>query len=179
MVRDQSLEVKKRMMFIKEEDYNYLTYNIFLILSFLRCYSPSNAFKDYRKLSYLIPLISNKKYITSLTKRINSPDIEYPYEKQLLNELYYDSKLKHRIIASLLLALERKKYICMRKNKDTMDIWVDTEIASRFSANTEIFSEELYNCRVLKKFFSHLRTNANKTLEKSIFDRNGDDLWDI
>ena len=53
------LSVKKRIMFIKDEDYYFLTYHIFIILDWFNCYSKENLFVDCRKLPYLIYFLSS------------------------------------------------------------------------------------------------------------------------
>ena len=37
-------------MFIQKEDYNYLIYNLLLVLNYLECTEESKAFKDFRRI---------------------------------------------------------------------------------------------------------------------------------
>ena len=45
---------KKRLMYIQKEDYNYLAYNILLVLNEFNAYSESSSFKDFINLNKFI-----------------------------------------------------------------------------------------------------------------------------
>ena len=54
MVTENSESAKKRIMFIKGEDFNFLAYNILITLDSLKCHTAERAFVDHHKLrSYL------------------------------------------------------------------------------------------------------------------------------
>ena len=59
---------KKRMMFIQKEDYNFLTYNLLILLYSLNCISESKRFRDFRKVAYLVDFINSSGNISDYTQ---------------------------------------------------------------------------------------------------------------
>lgn len=55
---DDRLAIKKKIMFIKEEDYYFLTYNLLILLDVFKCHNEKTGFKFYQKIAYLIDFIS-------------------------------------------------------------------------------------------------------------------------
>ena len=62
------MDSKKRMMFILEEDYYFITIKILSILKALDC--EKNPFQDYRKLGIIFEFIKNDENICFLKKLI-------------------------------------------------------------------------------------------------------------
>jgi hypothetical protein len=77
--------VKKRLMYIQKEDYNYLAYNILLVLNEFNAYSESSSFKDFRKVAYLVHFIN-------LNPDFNS------YDQNELAKIYSQAQLKKQLM---------------------------------------------------------------------------------
>src|SRR5688572_15311484 len=55
------LEAKKQLMFAAGEDFYFIAYSTLLILKGFDCISESKAFKDHRKLAFLIDFLADPK----------------------------------------------------------------------------------------------------------------------
>ena len=86
---------KKRLMFIQKEDYNYLCYNLILLLDNLECNSEDQKFKDFRKVAYLIDFISSSR---------NFKD----YSKDELINIYSKAQLKKKLLSHILIVLKNR-----------------------------------------------------------------------
>jgi len=110
------LGIKKRMMFIMEEDYNFLAYNTFIILNGLGCNRKKGKLKDHRKISFLIDFVANGKLVDILEKSnrndsINSVDLE------ILNRSYTNALLRIKTINQLIYTLTNEDLIYVENRK--------------------------------------------------------------
>lgn len=77
------MDSKKRMMFILEEDYYFITIKILSILKALEC--DKKPFEDYRKLGIIFEFIKNEDNMSFLEKLLSysSNDILKDYYQGL------------------------------------------------------------------------------------------------
>jgi hypothetical protein len=141
------ISTKKRMMFIKGEDYNFLAYNIFIILNFLPCVNGKSSLKDHRKLSFLIDFISDNKLIDIIESNGNLNEID----KDLLNQSYTNSLLRLKTINQLVFILTNENYLILTGKKlEKLNISLNKESVSTDFFKGKAFSIERENFKRLK-----------------------------
>ncbi len=170
--------VKKRIMFNKEDDYYFITYNLMLFLCRNKLVSCDKRLIDYRKLAYIIPFISDRGLLNILENSMEKQD--NGSQIYILQNLYYNTRLNFKIFTPIILALEGKGLIHLLKNpkKSCIDIWLNTDNIPRDFLSNEIFSMEYNNITRFNKLVPRNRTiNLNTMLDK-IFRENGVMVWE-
>lgn len=161
-------EAKKRIMFIQKEDYNFLTYNLLLLLKYLGATSKESRFQDYRKISYLIQFISTQS--------------DFPnFSKEELALVYSKSHLKKQLLSHLILILKNKEYISVdvNYNRNSLDIWINEENIPDNFFNKTFFKKEIENIKVLKSELPRLKVLTLKNVVDTIFTNNRVITWEV
>lgn len=161
-------EAKKRIMFIQKEDYNFLTYNLLLLLKYLGATSKESKFQDYRKISYLIQFISTQSDFSN-------------FSKEELALVYSKSHLKKQLLSHLILILKNKEYISVdvNYNRNSLDIWInEVNIPDNFFDKT-FFKKEIENIKVLKSELPRLKVLTLKNVVDTIFTNNRVITWEV
>ncbi|WP_427192039.1 hypothetical protein [Pseudomonas aeruginosa] len=103
---------KKNLMFISSDDFYLLTYATIIILDCLNC-TKGRVFKDYRKIPFIIELITNNRNIlileSSATEKLHKGD------KDFLFHSYTNGLAKRSETLKILFTLEKKGYISLHK----------------------------------------------------------------
>lgn len=58
--------IRKRLMYVTQEDFYFLTYCLLLILKQIGCTKEDKLFKDIRKLAFCVDLVSDSELILLL-----------------------------------------------------------------------------------------------------------------
>ncbi|MBE7629299.1 MULTISPECIES: hypothetical protein [Tenacibaculum] len=159
---------KKRLMYIQKEDYNYLTYNLLLVLKQLKANSIKSSFKDFRKIAYLVHFINTNPKFNS-------------YDKSELSQIYFNAHLKKKIISHLLIILRNRKFIGMSINytHQSFDIWIIEENIPKDFFDKNFFEFEINNIQSLQSEISRLKVITVKTMVDIIFKKNKIITWEI
>ena len=159
---------KKRMMFIQKEDYNFLTYNMLILLDTLNCTSPEKPFRDFRKIAYLIDFINNGANLNN-------------YSKAELASIYSKAQLKKQLISHLLIILKNKRIIGISINTthSSFDIWINKKNIPKDFFDKEQFKAEIENIEILKNYAHSLKTVTVKNLVDRMFSSNNVITWEI
>lgn len=159
---------KKRLMFIQKEDYNYLCYNFLLLLDFYNCYDAKSAFKDFRKIAYLIDLISSSKNLGD-------------YQQEELRNIYSKSHLKKKLLSHLLIILKNRNFIGIEINEPNIsfNVWLRKENIPSGFFNCNFFEKEFENLKQINKSVNRLRTAKVKTMVNTIFTSRNILTWEI
>lgn len=159
---------RKRIMFIQKEDYNFLTYNLLILLYTLKCTSSQKRFKDFRKVAYLIEFINSGGDISQ-------------YSRDDLANIYSKAQLKKQLISHLLVVLRNHNFIEVSINSvsKSFDIWLNLEKIPNEFLDKKLFRKEIENINVLKKHASFLSIITVKTLVDKIFTSNNILTWEI
>ncbi|MCD8411234.1 hypothetical protein [Tenacibaculum finnmarkense] len=159
---------KKRLMYIQKEDYNYLTYNLLLVLKQLKANSIKSSFKDFRKIAYLVDFINTNPKFNS-------------YDKSELSQIYFNAHLKKTIISHLLIILRNRKFIGMSINytHQSFDIWIIEENIPKDFFDKNFFEFEINNIQSLQSEISRLKVITVKTMVDIIFKKNKIITWEI
>lgn len=166
-MRDKSF-AKKRLMFIQKEDYNYLCYNLLILLDNLDCLNEDQRFKDFRKIAYLIDFISSSK---------NYED----YTKDELMTIYSKAQLKKKLLSHLLIVLKNKDYLGISINNahKSFDIWLKKDNIPSDFFNRDYFVNEINNLNKIKKSIRAIKTTTIKTMVDSFFTSKNILTWEI
>lgn len=159
---------KKRMMFIQKEDYNFLTYNLLILLYTLDCIDESKRFRDFRKTAYLVDFINSGGNISD-------------YSQNELAIIYYKAQLKKQLISHLLVVLRNHDFIGVSINTtyNSFDIWLNLSKIPEDFFNISFFENEISNINILKKHARSLKTVPVKKLVDSLFTSNNVITWEI
>lgn len=161
-------EAKKRIMFIQKEDYNFLTYNLLLLLKYLGATSKESKFQDYRKISYLIQFISTQSDFSNLSK-------------EELSLVYSKSHLKKQLLSHLILILKNKEFISVdvNYNRNSLDIWINEGNIPDNFFDKVFFKKEIENIKVLKSKLPRLKVLTLKNVVDTIFTNNRVITWEV
>ncbi|MFU2014798.1 hypothetical protein ACM6Q7_06930 [Peribacillus butanolivorans] len=177
---EKNLYIKKKIMFNKEQDFNFVAYNNLLILTAFKCFSEEKRWQDYRKLIYLYPYVADSSLLELLRRAIANTPL-HPFDKEILRETYTKSFLKTSMVKLLLLNLERNDKISFSKNKSkpTLDVWINVEKLPGNFLNQQVFEAEYGNLERIKTIFPRLRTMSLKTILEKVYEENGVNIWEV
>lgn len=177
---NQHTNVKKRIMFTRDEDYYFITYNILIILKTFGCKNSKSKWIDYRKLSYLLPLVSNSSLLDLYIRYVDGNRIPPKEDIELLRDTYFKSKLRLKLITSILFTLEANQLVSLMKNerRHTIDIWINQENISKTFFKSELFEAEVQNINKLKNTIPRLKSLSTKTLLERLYTNNGVSVWE-
>lgn len=166
---------KKRMMFIKSEDYNFLTYNIFIILNGLDCILGKSSLRDHRKISFLIDFISNGKLIDIIEKQIKNPSAKInDVDRELLSQSFTDSLLRIRTINQLVFTLANEGFISITDKKlDKLSICLNKQQIQKEFLKGELFKIERNNINRLKSIVQRISILDISTMLANLYYNNG------
>jgi len=159
---------KKRMMFIQKEDYNFLVYNTLLILDALGCTNESKQFIDFRKIAYLVDIISSNKNLDEFTQND-------------LASIYSKAQLKKKLLSHILIVLKNKKMlgVSLNRTRQSFDIWIEKEnIPSNFF-DEKLFQQEKENILQVKNNVRALNSSTIKTMVDKLFTSKNIMTWEI
>jgi hypothetical protein len=160
---------KKRMMFIQREDYNFLAYNLLLVLYVLDCTDEKKRFKDFRKIAYIIDFISNGADTRT-------------YSNLELAQTYVNAQLiKMKLLSHLLIVLKNRKFIdvSMNDTHKTFDIWLNISNIPNNFFDIEYFGAEIKNINEIKSKIRSFRGSTIKSVVDEFYTNKGVLTWVI
>lgn len=110
---------KKRMMFILDEDYYFITIKLLAILKALEC--DEIPFSDYRKLGLIFEFIKDNKNMELFRKLIDKENLNIIENEKTL-KLFCNSKLDISVIKRILFFLEKQNVVILFKNSKSGNI---------------------------------------------------------
>ena len=168
-------------MFIKDEDYYFLTYNILIILDYFKCYSVENLFKDYRKLPYLIEFLSSDKSVEIYEKVFETEGKTISiFDYEHLLKVYTKSKFMQGQIKRLLFSLDQNQLISIVKDTrfGSVSLLIKDKEKVKEILNDEMFRNEYQRIEKIKRAYSRLRSIKYTTFIEKVFKANGVGKWD-
>lgn len=172
---EENNSIKKRMMFIKSEDYNFLTYNIFIILNGLDCIEGKSSLKDHRKISFLIDFVSNGKLIDIVEKQLKNPNSKInEVDKALLSQSFTDSLLRIRTINQLVFTLTNENFLKITDKKlEKLSICLNKKIVQKEFFKGDIFKIERDNIKRLKSLVKRISILDMSNMLQTLYYNNG------
>ncbi len=169
--------VKKRLMFSVAEDSYFLTYNIILILGLLQCINDTYL-KDSNKIALLVTIIEKPQNIKVVKKIIRDTELN-ENDKNVLFDMYYNSKLRMRSVLSIIFSLNKKGIINVRKNRKTIDISLTNKNIFFNFNNNKIFENDVKTYQDIFSSINKIRNIVSDTLNSKIFKGIKEEVWDI
>ena len=172
------MEKLRRLMFISGEDFYVLSYLLLTTLWFFS--NDGGRFKDHRKLTYILHLISDKRLI-DLIIRYEGREIKNLSDKEFLFSSYSKSELHKREINKLLQVFERKKYINLipTKNPSIYDVEINSMSFPKGLFDSSRFSAEIDSLALLKVNVKRLRSLGLEKFLERVYKDKGINVWPI
>lgn len=175
----ESLAAKKRIMFIKGEDFNYLTYNILILLDSLRCHDQQKAFKDHHKIAYLIDLVSSPVLASILSRKGRLQTRLSMRDQHILATAYSNGASRQHFVARTINSLVTRGLVSVSQGQHQLDldVWVNArELPSTF-LSSELYDQERVNIELLKTISTQLRILNLKTFLTRFYGEQGVQVW--
>ncbi len=171
------MDSKKRMMFILEEDYYFITVKILSILQALDC--EKKPFEDYRKLGIIFEFIKSEENMIFLEKLFNKKT-DNLIDNERAIKIFCDSRLDVTVIKRVLFFLEKQDIVELSRNKKNNNIDVLLKDKAEFNELIEmgILSEDMQRCKRVKSLFPRVRSLKLETLQKKIFGYDEVSKWE-
>lgn len=177
---EEILELKKRrLMFIPQEDFNYLTYNLVFLLDGIGC-SGTRYLKDHRKIGYLIELIGNEGLVQYLA--IDKRNIEKKETKKTFQRAFSRGMQREHLMFRLCLALESKGILNIddeTKKGALLKVSLKKENCLKILKNINLYKDELENVEVLKRVCPRIPSIKLETLINNTFGKVGVAVWRV
>ncbi|AMR05749.1 hypothetical protein [Bacillus thuringiensis] len=169
---------EKRLLYNNSEDLYFLAYNLILILSVLDCKTNKSSFKDYRKLIFLIPIISNEKNTQLLLNYYKNDIKPNAHIIKELNRIYYDAIETITLIRYLLLILEKRNIIKIIVEDKKVNIYLlENETIKMFIQDNK-FEKEKRRIIDIKGKIKTLKRLNYMTFVNNFFKINGVAIWE-
>jgi len=171
------MDNKKRMMFILEEDYYYITIKILSILRALEC--DKKSFHDYRKLGIIFEFIKNDNNFRFLSKILTVEQNDL-FDNEVKVKIYCDSKLNVAVFKRVLFFLEKQEMVKLEKNIKNSAINISLIESDSFKVLVEekILEHDILKCIEIKKMIPRIRTLKLETLQEKIFGYSEGEKWE-
>lgn len=171
------MDSKKRMMFILEEDYYFITIKLLSILKALDC--NKKPFEDYRKLGIVLEAIKSEENIRFLQKLIHHGQLNI-FDNDKVIKFFCDSRLNVSIIKRVLFFLEKQNMVELTRSVKNSNIDVTLKESKAFNDLIEmkILDEDLNRCFTVRKLIPRIRSLKLETLQKKVFGYDEVSKWE-
>lgn len=171
--------IKKRIMFVTQDDFYFLTYNLIILLSQLECIKAEKVFLDIRKIAFLIDFISDHNLALLLARGKALDGNVRAADKNVLNNCYSKGKERVPFINRLAYALEKKGYITIVPDQEdkTIGAYLNLDRLPSGFTSAEMFDNEIKNVALIKGSYSRIRTTSLDTFLENVFRNNGVSTW--
>lgn len=149
------MESKKRLMFNLNEDFNYITLKMLMILHAFNSYH--KEWIDIRKIGILIEF---QRGSLSLIRKTVRGDELTSYEKAKLLEIYTKGKIHEVTIRKVLKSLDSKNIIKVTKNDKYLCLNILLLKSSEIIGvlNDDRFKDDLSDFMEIKEIYSRVKT---------------------
>lgn len=169
---------KKRLLYDKSEDIHFAIYNILLLLYYLGCTNEKKAFRDYRKLTFLIPIISDEV--------LNTIFIDYYRGKNEINKnirrrlirIYNGGIENISFIRYILLILEKNNFIKLIEEESKINLYLCKQSSLEEFLENAIFKDEIRCINNIKNSNYQLAKVSYSTFINNLFKVNGVSVWE-
>lgn len=171
------MDSKKRMMFILEEDYYFITIKILSILRALDCHK--KPFEDYRKLGIIFEFIKSKENLDFFQKLVNHNQ-QNLFDSEKSIRIFCDSRLNVSVIKRVLFFLEKQDMIDMNRSVKNSNIDVVLKESEAFTnlLDMGILEEDISRCLIIKKLLPRIRSFKLDTLQNKVFGYDEVSKWE-
>lgn len=173
------LLAKKRMMFIKGEDYNFLSYNIIVLLESLACNEEKRSFTDHRKLSFLVDFVSQPSLASIVARRNRLSSALSRRDLKSLHAAYADGESRKHFVERVLYSLNANKKITLSKVEGAhyANLWINSTAVPEEFRRSELFALERDNIARIREISPQIRTCGLSALLANFFEKQGVQVW--
>lgn len=170
--------VKKNLMFVSSDDFYLLTYSIIIALDCLDC-TKGRVFKDYRKLPFIIELITKNRNILIL--EASNKETLHKSDKDFLFNSYTNGLAKRSETLKILFTLEKKGYVTLQQGdiETLVNITLNKENLPQGFLSKEVFKNEYMNCGKFKKAIQRSTAITLETFLSKIYRDRGIKIWEV
>ena len=169
---------KKNLMFISSDDFYLITYSIIIILDCLGC-TKGRAFKDYRKLPFIIELINNKRNMLIL----EATPLEklHKNDKDFLFQSYTNGLAKRSETLKILFTLEKIGYVSLQQGsiETLVNITLNIDKLPKDFLSKKVFGTEYQSCQKFKAIIQRSTALTLDTFLSKIYRDRGIKIWEI
>ena len=171
-------DIKKRLMFSSSDDPYYMCFWILITLDRLGKRNGS-YFNDSRKLLFIILLLSDTKTFDSIIKSTEFNASKQ--EKEILYESYKDGVTQITRFNSLLITLEKRGLITLRKSKslDTLDLTLNKDVIPKEFFSKKEFGNEYEKIKKLKSSVERITALSLDTFIERVYKNNCVKTWHV
>jgi hypothetical protein len=179
MNTEEGRALKKRMMFVKGDDFYFIAYNAMLLLSELDCTSVNKTFVDHRKLSFLIDFVSDPSLIQMVYRRKHLSTTLSNGDRNELSHAYSRGASRQHLVMRLECVLETKGYFGIEKGtrQSGFDVYLHKEQLPERFLEDELYEVERQNVALIRKTIPKVRTMTLATMLQHLFQENGVEAW--
>lgn len=176
---EDSTAVKKRIMFIQGEDFNYLAYHVLIILDALKCNSANKPLKDHRKLAFMIDIVSSPTLAPMLARRARLDSRLSVRDLHSLAIAYSNGASRKHLVTRIVSSLVTRGLLAVQKaDRDLeLNVWLNREKIPQAFLTSDLYKNERDNLKLLQGISSQLRALTLETFLKKFFDENGVQTW--
>lgn len=171
------MDNKKRMMFVLDEDYYYVTLKILSILYFISGFN--KKFVDYKKISFIIEFCKSDYRLKLYEKALSNRNMDI-LEHEELTAIYCNANLNDSMIQRVLYFLEKQSIIHMTKNDRfsciNLELVKSVELKSIFDSN--ILASEYKNINIIKYNMTRIASYKFDTFISKIYSKNEVEKWE-
>jgi hypothetical protein len=175
----EATAAKKRIMFIKGEDFNFLAYHVLIVLDAFRCNSKERLFKDHRKLAFLPDLISSTSLTAILLRRKRLQSSLSARDAHLLATAYANGASRRHLVARVISALAQRGLLSIEKAEDGVahDLWLNRDQVPKSFLDSDVYLVERENIEHLLQISNRIRTVSLETFLDRFFGDHGVHTW--
>lgn len=169
---------KKRLLYDKSEDIYFSTYNILLLLNYLGCVNEDKAFRDYRKLTFLIPIISDEVLNTIFIDYYRGKSEINKNIRRRLNKIYNGGIENISFIRYILLILEENGFIKLIGQENKVNLYLCQQSNLKNFLEDTIFADEIRCINNIKSNNYQIAKVSYSTFINNLFKVNGVSVWE-
>lgn len=159
---------KKRMMFILEEDYYFITIKLLSILKALDC--DKKPFEDYRKLGIILEAVKSEENVIFFHRLINQSE-QNIFDNEKTIRFFCDSRLNVSVIKRVLFFLEKQNIVEMTRSlkNSNIDITLKESDAFNILSEMKVLDEDFNRGLTVRKLIPRIRSIKLETLQNKVF----------
>ncbi|WP_024296378.1 hypothetical protein [Lacrimispora indolis] len=171
------MDNKKRMMFVLDEDYYYVTLKILSTVFFISGFN--KKFVDYKKLSFILEFCKSDYRLRLYEKAVSDRSLNV-FEHEELTTIYCNANLNDSMIQRVLYFLEKQGIIHMSKNDRfgciDLELVKSKDLESLFDSN--ILASERSNINIIKNNMTRIGTYKFDSFISKIYGKNEVAKWE-
>ena len=171
------MDSKKRMMFILEDDYYFITVKLLSILKALDC--DKKAFEDYRKLGIILETIKNEENMCFFQRLMDRTE-QNIFDNEKAIRFFCDSRLNVSVIKRVLFFLEKKNMVEMTRSLKNSNIDVVLKESEAYNSliQMKVLDEDFDRCMIVRKLIPRIRSIKLETLQNKVWGYDEVSKWE-